>query len=100
MRYGDKYGFYELNPFPGCNQIVVSNHAFIYPEFRGKGFGKLQHIERLEKAKELGYNYIICTVSRGNLQELHMLQMNCWVDLTWFKNTESDHTVAIWGRDL
>jgi hypothetical protein len=58
MRYADERGtgFYELNPFPGCNQIVVSNHAFIYPAYRnggwdGKKYGQLQHKERLRNSE-------------------------------------------------
>ena len=68
MRFSDQYGFYELNPFPGSNQVVVSNHAFIFPKFRGKGFGKIQHMERLIKARELGYDLIVCTVRATKLR--------------------------------
>lgn len=100
MRYADKYGYYELNPFNGSNQIVISNHAFIYPEFRGRGFGSEQHAERLRKAKYLGYNYIICTVIKENEIERHILRKNNWAFLSEFYNTESGNVVRLYGRQL
>lgn len=48
MRFANEFGYCELNPFPGCSQIVVSNHAFIYPEKRGKGNGSVNHKLRVE----------------------------------------------------
>ena len=65
MRFANEFGFYELNPFPGSNQIVVSNHAFIYGPWRGQGKGIQQHKERLAKAKELGY-----TIPRKEIFEI------------------------------
>lgn len=100
MRFANKYGFYELNPFPGCNQIVVSNHAFIYSPYRGKGFGRQQHIERLNKAKDLGYNLIICTVSKDNQQEIKMLEKNNWKAAEYFWNVETGHLVHVYMREL
>ncbi len=100
MRFGDKYGFYELNPFPGCNQIVVSNHAFIYPEYRGQGHGKRQHLERLAKAKELGYNLIMCTVKADNEQEKKILYANLWEQTSGFVNKETGNCVLIFTREL
>ena len=67
MRFANEDGYCELNSFPGCNQIVVSNHAFIYPEKRGKGLGSKNHKLRVERAKFLGYDYFICTVKADNI---------------------------------
>ena len=36
MRFANEYGYGELNNFPGCNQLTVSNHAFIYHKDRIK----------------------------------------------------------------
>jgi GNAT superfamily N-acetyltransferase len=100
MRFADKFGFYELNPMPGCNQVVISNHAFIYPEFRGKGLGQKQHQERLDKARELGYNYILCTVQLGNKAEEAILKKNGWSVFATFLNKETQHNVEIYGKSL
>lgn len=100
MRYADKFGFYELNPLPGCNQVVVSNHALIYKEHRGKGIGQIQHHERLEKARELGYDLMLCTVKADNEAEKHILNKMGWAHLTSFSNTETGNTVELWSKML
>jgi RimJ/RimL family protein N-acetyltransferase len=100
MRFADEYGFYELNPFPGSNQIVVSNHAFIYAQYRGKGIGQMQHSQRLAKAKELGYDTIICTVRADNAVEKHILKKNHWACTFSFRSTETGQDLEIWMRTL
>mgnify|MGYP003394400792 CR=1 FL=1 len=100
MRFANRYGWYELNPFPGCNQIAVSNHAFIYPRYRGLGHGKQQHLERLQNAKDQGYNYIICTVNSANSEELAILNKNGWQQLDSFVNIETTNNIQIFGKSL
>lgn len=100
MRFTSRGGFYELNPFPGSNQIIVSNHAFIEKEMRGEGYGKLQHTKRIEKAIELGYDYILCTVREDNEVEKHILRKNGWTFHDHFTSRKSEHVVEIWGRLL
>lgn len=98
MRFANEYGFYELNPFPGCNQIVVSNPAFIYPKYRGKGFGQKQHQERLDKAKELGYDMIMCTVNHTNCAELHILHKFGWDSGGSLFNHETGHFLVVYTK--
>lgn len=93
-------GFYELNPFPGCNQLVVSNHAYITPEWRGKGYGKEQHEQRLKNAKDMGYDCIVCTVHSSNDKEKTILSANGWKTVHAFKNRETGHQVEIWVKNL
>ena len=100
MRFSNQYGFYELNAFPGCSALVVSNHAFIYPKFRGQGKGQEQHVERLAKAKELGYAAIICTVKADNKVEKHILDKNGWSTTIKFWNIETKSWLETWIREL
>lgn len=100
MRYSNSVGFYELNSFPGCNQIVISNHAFIYSQFRGQGIGQEQHKERLNTASAAGYNYVMCTVKADNDVERHILRKHGWKFLDQFHNMESGSLVEIWGQAL
>jgi hypothetical protein len=100
VRFADQYGFYELNPFPGCNQICVSNHSLIYRGYRGEGRGQIQHQERLIKAKELGYDFIQCTVRGDNLAEKHILNKYNWSMMASFKSKETGNLVELWGRLL
>ena len=102
MRYGDEFGFFELNPFPGCNQIVVSNHAFIYPTYRGQGYGQMQHHDRLAQAMRLGYDAVLCTVDEKNVAEIHILTKNDWKRLTQvaIPNVQTGHNVDLWLKRL
>ena len=98
MRFANAQGFYELNPFPGCNQIVVSNHSFVHPDKRGGGVGTKEHTYRLMHIKELGYDYAICTVRENNIKQIKILQRHDWKQLDKFFNKETEHTVLIFGK--
>jgi len=100
MRYANKYGFYELNPFPGCNQLVVSNHSFIFEVHRGKGRGSAEHYKRLEEARRLGYDAIICTVKSSNEPQIKILKAHKWTKCFEFNNEETGSAVQVWMKDL
>ena len=96
MRYATDYGFGELNSFPGCNQLVCSNHAFAYA--RGEGKGQIGHEERLKEAQRLGYDAILCTVRADNEVELHILRKHGWKKILEFHNRETSHDVELWAK--
>jgi L-amino acid N-acyltransferase YncA len=100
VRFSNPYGYYELNPLPGCNQIVVSNHVCIYPEFRGQGLGHAQAEERIHNASTLGFDFMLCTVKADNAPQLAVMSKFEWEQLGSFDNTESGNTVKIFGHDL
>lgn len=100
MRYANDNGFYELNPFPGCNQIVVSNHSLVYKHKRGNGIGSKEHTDRLAKIKFLGYDYVICTVKSDNAPQRHILEKNEWRQLDSFTNSETGNLVFLYGKQV
>ena len=98
---GDKVvGFYDINAFPGCNQVAVSNHAFIVPSERKKGYGTRFHKERLDQMVEMGYDYSLCTVKDNNTFQLLILEGAGWDHLSTFRNSETGSMVQLWGRKL
>ena len=100
MRYGTEHGFFELNNFPGCNQLVISNHAFIMPEFRGTGKGTAAHQQRLDQIKKMGYDAAICTVREDNEVQKHILETFKWVKVFRFLNKETNNGVEVWMRTI
>lgn len=100
MRFANENGYCELNPFPGCSQIVVSNHAFIYPDKRRKGLGSLNHELRVNRAKFMGYDYILCTVKADNVAELAILKKYNFKELDEFLNSETGNLVKLFGKKL
>lgn len=100
MRFANEYGFCELNPLPGCAQVVVSNHAFIYKPHRGKGHGRQNHKLRLKRARELGYDLVLATVRANNDAEKAILLKEGWEFLTSFTSTETGYVVEMWAYHL
>ena len=100
MRFQDKYGFSELHSLPGCNQLVVSTHAFIKKVMRGKGWGRVRNKEQLKRATKLGYDYILCTVVACNTAQIKILENNGWKKLDSFNNKVTENEVLLYGRNL
>ncbi len=100
MRFANDYGYCELNPFPGCNQIVVSNHGVVFEKHRGKGYGHHNHKLRIDRAQALGYDIMICTVRADNAAEKAILKAAHWVKVFEFRNSESGYDVEMWVREL
>ena len=99
---GKVVGFYEINAFPGNNQICVSNHAFILPQHRKLGYGDFFHKERLQKMRELGYNLALCTVKNDNHPQKKILCNNGWQrnDESSFLNKETGNECELWSIQL
>lgn len=94
-------GHYELNPFPGSNQIVVSSHAFIKKEYRGNGHGRQAALDRIVKARELDYDYMLCTVRADNEPQLKIIRSIAgWDQLDNFTSKVSDVEVFLFGISL
>lgn len=93
-------GFYEINSLPGCPQVAVSNHAFISLEHRNNGYGKRYHGERLAHLKELGFNYVICTVKKDNVFQKKILVRFAWKLLDSFVNKETGNEVEVYGKSI
>lgn len=100
MRFSNEFGFCELNPLPGCSQMVVSNHAFVYPNHRGKGHGSQNHKLRLLRAGAMGYDAIMCTVRNDNEAQIAILEKNKWKHVFGFFNTETGHQLRVYMRHL
>jgi RimJ/RimL family protein N-acetyltransferase len=100
MRFSNEYGFCEINSIPGCTQLAIFNHAFIYKEHRGKGHGLDNHKLRLKRAKQMGYDCAMCTVRAGNEAQIAILRSNGWTRVFEFHNIETEHDVQVWMRKL
>lgn len=100
MRFSNEFGFCDLNPFPGCNSLVISNHAFIYKKHRGQGRGDNNHKLRLKRAKEMGYSAMVCTVAANNGPQLAIMKKNDWKKVFEFYSQETEHYVEMWAKEL
>lgn len=84
----------------GCGSaIVISYGVHIQPSLRGRGIGQRAHKERLERFRNEGYNYAMCTVRRDNRPQLAILQKNGWVRLANTASTDGT-PIYIMGKNL
>ena len=97
---GKTIGHFEINAFPGCASMCVFNHVYLKPEYRGLGLGKAAHKQRLEMARDLGYDCAICTVKSDNMVETTVLIRAKWKFARHFYNHETANMVSIYTRDL
>jgi hypothetical protein len=88
----------SISDFSGCDQIGISHSVFT--KDKKKGFGKLAHEKRLEKMKDLGYDYAMCTVVIGNDIQEHILKSFGWIVLDSFLSSKTGNTVNIYGKNL
>lgn len=100
MRFANENGACEIDTLPGSPQIAVSHAVFIYPEKRGQGFGTFNHLLRLDRLANMGYNYVIATMRAGNAAEEAILTGNKWKKLEEFKSSATGNQVVIWGRHI
>ena len=100
MRFANEYGYCELNPFPGCNQIVISNHGVVFKEHRGQGHGQANHQLRVERAIDMGYDLMLCTVKADNAAEIHILNSHGWTRLDTFLNSESGSIICLFSKHI
>lgn len=100
MRLKTDHSWSELTPLPGNAQVAVS-HALFVPQWeRNKGWGTKEHPERLKQMADAGYDYVICTVNKANVKQLHILDRFGWKSLVEFQSSNTSHTVVIYGRNL
>jgi RimJ/RimL family protein N-acetyltransferase len=100
VRFANEYGVCEITTLPGSPQVAVSHAVFIYPEYRGTGKGSVNHVLRLQRLKAMGYNYVICTVRKGNAPQEHLMEKFGWTKLAGFKSSATEHDVVIYGKEI
>lgn len=100
MRFSSETGTWQLDNLPGCNQICVSHSAFVLPEERNKGQGKLDHEIRLTQMVELLYDAAIATVDMENKRQLHIMETYGWKKVFEFTSSKTTHRVGLFVKDL
>ncbi len=100
QRFSNEHGYFILNQFPCCSQIAVSNHATVFKKHRGEGHGHKNHELRVERARMLGFDYLMCTVRASNAPQIAIMTKGGFKELDRFFNSESEHEVIIFGKKL
>lgn len=92
--------FGEISTLPGNSQIAISHAVYVPKELRGKGLGTSSHEKRLQALRELGYDYVLCTVRSDNEAQQAVLNKFSWTKLDEFKSSRNDETIFLYGKIL
>jgi RimJ/RimL family protein N-acetyltransferase len=90
----DGVGYAYIDPLSGDSDIGLMHGVYIPENERGKGIGDAQHKERLKWMKDYSFSYALCTVSKWNEAEIHILEKNGWEKLK-----ELEYSI-LWGKQL
>lgn len=93
-------GAYEFDNLPGCSQVVVSHSMFLNPEERGKKLSEHLAMKRVFHARDLVYDYMLCTVCSTNKAQIKIIERIGWERLASFKSSKTEHDVIIFGRKI
>lgn len=100
MRYNHSGVIGEIDNLPGCSQVAVFHSVFVREQDRGKGIGRSAHAFRLQEAKDLGYNLVMCTVNEKNIAEIKILKEYGWKEATSFDSTKTGNSVLLFTKHI
>ena len=96
----DALASWKLYQLPHCCGICVSCNAWVHPDWRGRGNGKLLNQLRQQIARSMSYSLLMCTDVETNAAQRGVLRSNGWKDLHTFVNSRTNNTVIISVIDL
>lgn len=88
-------GGWTFTLMPGNRRVLISQHAFVHPGRRGKGYGRRYLRWRAEIADEIGCNLLLATVREDNIVQTHLLESEGWK-----RYNNRDTGVSLWGKEL
>lgn len=100
MRFNHDGAIGEIDNLPGSSQVAVLHSVFVPPDKRNMGLGSHSHKMRLTEASNLGYNYVMCTVSESNIAQIKILKQHGWKQLDSFISDKTTNKVILFGKLL
>lgn len=96
-RFSTPYGCYEIDSLPSQVGVAICHGFEVFPEYRGKGHGKMLKAHQMEMLKSLGYRFAQCTVISSNARQKSVLRGFGWEHMSRFYSTRQGKEVEIWG---
>ena len=91
---------WSMQTLPGCCGICLSNNAFVWGRYHGKGVNTIANKIRIAIAKQAGYGIILCTDRDENTAQRKTLARNGWTDIHQFENPRTGNLVNISIKNL
>lgn len=99
-RHATEFGAYEIDSIPSQRQIGHCHGLFVFPEYRGQGFGLKLKLHQMDTLRRFGYDYATCTVDSQNEKQLKILSKLGWNKLSEFKNDRNGSVTQVWGWEV
>jgi len=91
---------FDLGYFPGCCMYGVSYNTYVCVRTRGKGIANVLQKMKVALAKCIGFSALICTTSRYNVAQNHILPKHGWEKMDTRINKITGNTVCTWIKEL
>lgn len=92
---GKQVAGWMLKEMPGCCGMCVSTGAYVMPDFRQRGLGKLLNNLRIAIATELKFGMLFCTDILANEPQQKILANNGWSQIDEFKNPKTNNVIGL-----
>lgn len=86
---------WRLTYFPGCCGLCISTGAYIWPNYRKMGLGKILNNFRQDIARAYNYTVMVCTDVETNTPQTKILEANNWEKIFSFVNKNTRNPVAM-----
>jgi hypothetical protein len=91
---------FVLESMSGCNGIAISKKVYMYPRYRGFGYGSIFCNLREELSRYFGFASIMCTVVSGNEPQEKIMAKNGWNLINEFYNKKTGNAIKIFSKNL
>lgn len=91
----------KVTHLPGNGQVGISHDVFVIHDHKNKGYGSLFQTLRLNHMKKnLGFDYVICTVNADNIAQNKIMKNNGWHVIDRFNDLSLGHLVLVYRKKL
>jgi ribosomal protein S18 acetylase RimI-like enzyme len=89
------FNYDSLNAAPG---LIHSHSAWIHPDYRGKGIGRLLRELKDDCVKQYNGGIILCTVHQANAKQIHLLETCGWKRMFSYTNYKKCNHIYLYVK--
>lgn len=91
---------FSLKELPGCCGVLISYHVRVAKRFQNKGINSYLQEVRERIARHNNYTTLMCTTTKDNKAEIHILEKYGWNMVHSFKNKRTGNVVLTYIKVL
>lgn len=99
-RHATEFGAFQIDQMPGNPQIAICSGFFIFPKYRGMGYGHKLKAYQMEILKSAGYSLAICSVRSDNAPQLRVQARAQWDEMREFFNDQTGAMTKVFSKAI